>query len=204
MKKQASILFITALLAGQAHASAIGAIAEVLARVFKGGAVAKEATVAGRTAEGAVAAKGIEHVPAGEFSAKLGAASSIPEPKPNIALDPVGKSKKDLDTYKALRSKAQSGDTESMLKMSEMTASGKVSDPGEPFHAYWLINATRVGSQAASKKLQGECASKESMRNTDKWFDLACYNIDHRTLYSGDKLPGAYTTLRTAPAYQLK
>lgn len=187
MKKQVSIMIITSILAGQAQASVIGAIAEVTAKFFKGGSIAKEATVAGRTAEGTAAAKGLEHVPAGEISPKLGTAASVPEPKPNFALEPVGKSKKDIESYKALRSKAESGDADAMFKMSEMTASGKVSDSGEPYPAYWLIQASKLGNQAASKNLQGECASKESMRNTYRLFDQACYNIDHRALFIGEK-----------------
>jgi hypothetical protein len=206
MDKRIGILIIAACLSGQAQAVPFEAIGSFFSKLFKGGAT-KEAATAGRASEN-TSTLGLGHfaeqVRAKDAASKIGPLSQSAEPIPNMTLDPVGKNRNEIDTYKVLRTKAEKGDTDAMMIMSDMTTTGRVSDPGEPFHAYWLINATRVGSQAASKKLQGECASKESMRNTDQWFDLACYNIDHRTLYIGDKLPGAYTTLRTTPAYQLK
>jgi hypothetical protein len=195
MKKRMMVIAASALLAGQAQALPVEAIGVFFAKIFKGGAV-KEAVVAGRAAEGAAGAKGIEHLVAGD-TARAGAILPLVEPKPDLAADVVAKSIGDANAYKSLRAAAGKGNATAMLKMSEMTASGKVSDPGEPWHGYWMFQAARLGSQAAARKTREECTSGESLRTTDRWFDSACWSADGRSLYFEGKLPGAYSPYRS-------
>lgn len=191
MQKQMIAMAAAALLAGQVHALPVEAIGSFFAKIFKGGA-AKEAVVAGRAAEGAAGAKGIEHLAAGD-AARAGSVLPVVEPKPDLAADVVAKSKGDANVYRALRSAAGKGDATAMMKISEMTASGKVSDPGEPWHGYWMFQAARLGNQAAARKSHDECSSGERRRAGDRWFDSACGSADGRSLYVGDKMPGAYS-----------
>lgn len=194
MQKWMIAMAAAALFSGQAHAFPIEAISSFFAKIFKGGA-AKEAVVAGRAAEGATGARGIEHLAAGD-AARAGSVLPVVEPKPDLAADVVARSKGDANSYKALRAAAGRGDAAAMMKMSEMTASGKISDPGEPWHGYWMFQAARLGSQAAAKKTREECSSGESRRVSDKWFDSACGSADGRSLYVGDRMPGGYSQYR--------
>lgn len=194
MQKRMIAMTAAALLSGQAQALPLEAVGSFFAKIFKGGA-AKEAVVAGRAAEGAAGAKGIEHLAAGD-AARAGSVLPVVEPRPDLASDVVAKSRGDANAYKALRSSAGNGDAAAMLKMSEMTASGKVSDPGEPWRGYWMFQAARLGSQAAARKTRDECSSGEGRRATDRWFDSACGSADGRSLYIGDRMPGAYAPYR--------
>lgn len=197
MKKIAIVA--VALLAGEAHAFSVGAIGSFFAKLFKGGA-AMEAVVAGRAAKGADGAKGLEHLAAAD-QFRLGPAMQAVEPKPDMAADVMAKSRWDADAYNALRPSPGKGDTEAMLKMSEMTASGNVADPGESWRGFWMFRPERLGSQV-DRRLRDECLSGEGRRATDRWFDLACGAADGRSLYIGDKLPGAYSPYR--PDYLMK
>lgn len=201
MVDKRTIAFVLAVsLAGPAHAFPVEAIGSFFAKLFKGGA-AKEATVVGRSAEGAAGAKGLEHVAAGD-AVKTSPALQAVEPKPDMAADVIAKSRRDVDAYKALRASAGKGDVAAMLKMSEMVASGKVSDPGEPWRGYWMFQAARLGSQTAVRKSRDDCSAGEGRRATDRWFDSACGSTDGRSFYIGDKLPGAYSPYR--PDFQMK
>jgi hypothetical protein len=114
-----------------------------------------------------------------------------------MVADVLAKNRKDADTYKALRAAAGKGDTTAMLKMTEMTASGKVSDPGEPWRGYWMFQAARLGRQAAIRKSHDECSVGKDRRARDRWFDSACGATDGQSLYISDKLPGAYAPYRS-------
>jgi hypothetical protein len=194
MQKRMVAITAAALFAGQAQSLPVEAIGSFFAKIFKGGA-AKEAAVAGRAAEGAAGAKGIEHLAAGD-AAKAGTVLPVVEPKPDLAADVIAKSKWDANAYKSLRASAGKGDATAMLKMYEMAASGKVSDTGEPWHGYWMFQAARLGNQAAARKSRDECSYGESRRETDRWFDSACGSADGRSLYIGDVLPGVYSPYR--------
>ena len=67
-----------------------------------------------------------------------------PDPKPNFSSVISGKSQHDIDTYYSLRENAFIGDGSAMLKMSDLTRSGKINDPGEPYYGYWLFQALRA------------------------------------------------------------
>jgi TPR repeat protein len=188
MDKRLNTLVMAALLSGQAQALPVEAIGSFFGKLFKGGAAAKEAAIAGRAAEGA-GAKGLEHLAASD-TAKVGPALQAFESKPDMASDVMAMSRRDAEAYKAFRASAEKGDATAMLKMSEMTASGKIIDLGEPWRGYWLFQSARLGSQAAAQKSRDECSAKEGRRATDKWFDLACASSDGRSLFIGDKLPG--------------
>ena len=175
------------LLSGQVHAIPREAIHSFLTNLFKGGA-SKEAVVAGRAADVAATAKASEHIGAGD-AAGVGNALPAVEPKPDLAAEVIAKSIGDANSYKSLRIAADRGDTSAMLKMSELTASGRVSDPGEPWRGYWMFQAARLGSKAAARKTLDECDSGESRRAIDRWFDSACRSADGRSLYPGGRLP---------------
>lgn len=196
MDKRTIALIAVALLTGQAQAVPIEAVGAFVSKLFKGGSAAKEAVVAGRAAEGGAAAKGVEHLTTGDAIMRTSPALRAAEPKPNMDAEPIAKSRKDADAYRALRASANKGDAGSMLRMSEMTSSGKVTDPGEPWHGYWMFEAARLGSQAATRKTHDECAAHEDRRGTDRWFDSACGAADGRSLYFGDKLPASYSPYR--------
>ena len=181
MKKQMIVMAAAALLTGQAQAglptAAIShaiseAIGPVVAKIVKGGA-ANKAVVAGRAAEGAVGANGLQHLAAGD-AAKAGFVLPAAEPKPDLASNILAKNRDDANSYKTLRAAAGNGDSTAMLKMSEMTASGRVSDPGEPWHGYWNYRAAQFGSEAAKKLWRDQCSAGERRRATDRWFDFAC------------------------------
>ena len=194
MQKRIITMTAAALLSGLANALPLEAIGSFFAKVPKGGA-AKEAAVAGRAAEGAAGAKGVEHLAVGD-AAKAGSVLPAIEPKPDLASDVVAKNRADATYYKTLRAAAGKGDATAMMKMSEMTTSGKVSDPGEPWRGYWMFQAARLGSQAAARKSRDECSSGEIHRVTDRWFDSACGSADGRSFYVKDKMPGAYLPYR--------
>ena len=195
MKKWMISMAVATLLSGQAQAHPIEAIASFFVKIFIGGA-AKEAVVAGRVGEtgitGSTRAKGIEHLAAGD-AARAGSVLPVVEPKPALTADVAAKSRADANAYKALRASAGKGDSTAMLKMSEMTASGRVSDPGEPWHGYWTFQAARLGHQAAIRKMNHDCSSDESRRATDRGFDSACSSSDGHSLYARDKMPGPYS-----------
>jgi len=106
-------------------------------------------------------------------------------------------SAKDIETYKALRASANKGDATAMIKMADMTSSGKVYDPGEPWHGYWMFQAARLGNQEAVGKFHDECFAGKDRRMTDRRFDSACFSSDGTTVYIGDKLPRTYSLYGT-------
>ena len=185
----------TTLLAGQAHALPLEAIGSFFTKLFKGGA-AKEAMLAERASMGAAGMNGLGRVTTGD-AVRAGPILQAVDLKPDLAADVVAKSHGDAINYKALRVSAGNGDAAAMMKMSEMTDSGMVSDPGEPWRGYWMFQAARLGSQVAARKSRNECSSGESRRTTDRWFDSACGPSDGRSFYIVDKLPGVYSSYRT-------
>ena len=192
-------------LSTQAQALPAEAVASFFSKLFKGGVVAKETVTAGRAAEGAAAAKGLEHLPAGEAAGHgTPALQAAIEPKPNTSAEPIAKSTRDAGAYKSLRTSAAKGDTEAMIRMANMTSSGKVSDPGEPYHGYWLFQASRAGNPAAIRLVGDECRQQDDQRRLDRWFDAACSSIDGRTLYFGSGFSGAFSPYRTAPTLPLR
>ncbi len=191
MDKRIMALVTAALLSGQVNAFPIEAVGAFFSKLFKGGTVAKEAAVAGKAAEGAAAAKALDHLPVGDAALKATPVLPVIEPKPNMMSEPTAIMFKDANTYKTLRAAAAQGDPNAMLKMSAMTSSGKVSDPGEPWHGYWMFQAARLGNQEAAKNSHLECSTREDRRMTDRWFDFACGQSDNRRAYIGDHLPGA-------------
>lgn len=183
------------LIAGQVQAFPVEAITSFF-KLFKGGGTAAKeaatATTAGRSAaEGATAAKGaglatgLEHLPASDVTLRASPIlQTAVEPKPNIAAEPTGKSARDVSTYKTLRDQAAKGDTKAMARMSSMTSSGKISDPGEPYKGYWTFQAARAHDQAAIKIAQADCRNNKSLRRTDIWYDSECSYHDGKILYS--------------------
>lgn len=200
MSKRIAALITIVVLSGQAHALSLEVIGSAVAKFFKGG-VAKEAATAGKV-DGYAVAKGLEHLPAGEAVLRAGPALQTIEPKPNMAAEPITKNRKDADAYKVLRTAAEKGDAAAMLRMSEMTSTGRVYDPGEPWYGYWMFQAVRLSNQAAAKKARDECSAREYRRATDRWFDTACGSTDGQTLYLWDKPPGAYSTSRPDSVYR--
>ena len=193
MGKRTISLVVAVSLAGHAHAFPVEAIASFFSKLIRGGA--KEASVVEKASDGAIVAKGIEHSPM-DNAVRTAPVSQIVEPKPNMASEPTAKTRKEVDTYKSLRASADKGDVTAMLRMSEMTSSGKVSDPGEPWHGYWMFQAARLGSQAASKKTHDECSANNVSREADRWFDSACAASDGRHFYLGDKQPNTNSPSR--------
>ncbi len=204
MDKRIVALVTAALMSGQVNAFPIEAIGAFLSKLFKGGAVAKEAAAAGKVAESADTAKALDHLPAGDVALKAAPVLPVIEPKPNVMSKPTARILKDAEAYKTLRVAAVRGDRNAMLKMSAMTTSGRVSDPGEPWHGYWMFQAARLGSQEATKSSRQECSNREDRRMTDRWFDYACSLSDNRIAYIGDRLPRAYSPGRIDSSLRTK
>ena len=92
----------------------------------------------------------------------------------NLASEPSALIRKDIEAYKKLRVAAQDGDAEAMLKMSELTKSGRVTDPSEPSHAYWIFQSAKAGYSIAVESARQECSLRQDLRQTDKLFDQEC------------------------------
>lgn len=134
-----------------------------------------------------------DHVPVSDsYVGTTQVLSAAAEPKPNITSEPLGKSRSDIAAYKKFRESAVKGDSVAMLRMAEMTSSGKVSDPGVPYRAYWLFQAVRLGNQAASQRLRTQCSSENGQRQSDQWFDSACSTTDGKKHYLGAGSANAY------------
>jgi len=206
LKKRTLTFVAVLLLSGSAHAVPWKSAASFFEKLFEGGVGAKaantaskageEAAVAGKAAEDASAratAKPSEHVPVSDQLESAGPVLSVvAEPKPNISIEPLAKSRSDIDAYKKFRESAVKGDSVAMLRMSEMTSSGRVSDPGVPYRAYWLFQAVRLGNQAASQRLRTQCSSENGQRQSDQWFDSACSTNDGKKHYLGAGSANAY------------
>lgn len=202
---------VLTLIAGQVQAFPVEAITSFF-KLFKGGGTAAKeaatAATAGRSAaEGATAAKGaglatgVEHLPASDAALRTSPMlQAAVEPKPNMTAEPTGKSARDVSTYKSLRDQAAKGDAKAMARMSSMTSSGKITDPGEPYQGYWTFQAARAHDQAAIKIAQADCRSNESLRRTDMWYDSECSYHDGRLLYSG-RTNTQYFPLRQQPVF---
>lgn len=195
MCKRTLAIIAMVFLAGEAQAFPIEGISTFFSKLFKGSTVSKEAVNAGRAAEGATAAKAAEHLPAGDTANHAAGATlqAVTEPKANTLIEPIATNRKDLDAYKTLRISATKGDSSAMLQMSELTGSGKVSDPGAPYYSYWLIQAARVGNQVATRQLRKECSGHEDLRRTDRWFDSACEKTDGKNLYKGSRVTETFS-----------
>ena len=189
VKKRITAAAMITLLSSSALAIPREAIQTFLTNLFKGGS-SKEAVTAGRAAEGSAAGKVSEHLSVGDPT-RVGNALPTIEPKPDLTADVMAEIKGDADNYRSLRIAAGKGDTSAMLKMSEMTTSGRVLDSGEPWRGYWMFRAARLGSQAAVRKARDECASGENRRAIDKWFDFACRSDYVSALHNGERSPVA-------------
>jgi len=202
------------LLAGQVQAFPVEAITSFF-KLFKGGGTAAKeaatAATAGRsaaegatTAKGAAVATGVEHLPATDAALRSSPLlQTAVEPKPNMTAEPTGKSARDVGTYKTLRDQAAKGDAKAMARMSSMTSSGKITDPGEPYQGYWTFQAARAHDQAAIKIAQTDCRNNESLRRTDMWYDSECSYHDGRLLYSG-RTNTQYLPFRPQTAFPIK
>ena len=201
MNKRTIAFIAVVCISGEVQAFPIEAISTFFSKLFKGGTIGKEAVTAGRAAEGATVAKGVEHLPVSDTVNHTGSTiQTAAEPKPNMLTDPFARNRKDSEAYKSLRVAATKGDSDAMVRMSEMTISGKVSDPGEPYFAYWLIQAARAGNQAAARNLRDDCSGHEDKRRADRWFDAACGATDGRNLYAGSPATGSYSPIQTSPS----
>lgn len=184
--------FLFCFTSATAHAGRFDAF-EALARFFKG---ADESSEAARKSSAAIPdlrgpsspGKGLEHLPSSSAHDLSHGHSLIitPAPKPDFSSKITAKNQRDLETYKSLRSKASNGDGGAMLKMSEFTRSEQVTDPGEPYYAYWLFQAVRLGVQGnnVKKKSQEVCQTRIDRRRLDRWFDSACSSIDQKNYYT--------------------
>jgi len=107
-----------------------------------------------------------------------------PDPKPNFSSVISGKSQRDINTYYSLRENAFIGDGSAMLKMSDLTRSGKINDPGEPYYGYWLFQALRStqvsanSTRMAKTKAQEVCRNEVDRRRSNRLFDTACSSLD--------------------------
>lgn len=206
LKKRTLTFVAVLLLSGSAHAIPWKSAVSFFEKLFEGAADAKvattagkageEAAVAGKAAEGTsarAAAMQADHVPVSDsYVGTTQVLSAAAEPKPNITSEPLGKSRSDIAAYKKFRESAVKGDSVAMLRMAEMTSSGKVSDPGVPYRAYWLFQAVRLGNQAASQRLRTQCSSENGQRQSDQWFDSACSTTDGKKHYLGAGSANAY------------
>ena len=119
------------------------------------------------------------------------AVTKMSDLKPDFSSDVSGMTSKDIDAYKALRKKAISGDSGSMLKMSDLTRSGQINDPGEPYYGYWLFQAVRSTQQisnsmtTAKKKAQEVCKNETDVRRSNRLFDNECSVLDTRQYFVG-------------------
>ncbi len=199
--RQVLVFLFVAGLASEVAAGPAGALEALLSKLAKASEVAKEAPEAGRAAKAGVATKRLESLP-GENTAARAIPAAV-EPRANTAVEPIAKIREDADRYKALRAAAMKGNADAMLKLSDMTLSGKVTDPGEPYHAYWLFNATRNGARA-TPKLQSECARSAELRRNDRWFDSACRTIDGNAYYVEVGIPGTTKPSRILPVSQAR
>ncbi len=173
MRKKKLRLIAASLVSGQVFALPG---ASFFGKLFRGGA---EATAAGHAAEKAAVTKGAEHLSAIEPPRGIHTIPAL-EPKANFATEPMGLNRKDIEAYRSYREKAEMGDAQAYLKMSEMTSTGRVADPGEPWRGYWLFQSARLGSQAANKRFREECGTSSARRTSESWFDSACSSIDGR------------------------
>ena len=119
------------------------------------------------------------------------AVTNMSDLKPNFFSEVSGKTSVDIDAYRALRKKAISGDSGSMLKMSDLTRSGQIDDPGEPYYGYWLFQAVRSTQQisnsmtTAKKKAQEVCKNETDVRRSNRLFDNECSVLDTRQYFVG-------------------
>lgn len=175
-----------------------------LSKLFKSASTTRGSSVAGHAVDG-YGAKGVEQLKHGDPLHK-GSPSSIQsftDPQANTHLEPIARSRNDAETYKVLRSSAEKGDTDAMVRLSEMSLSGKVRNTGEPYHAYWLAQAASLGNKVARTKLQSECSLSENKRRVDRWFDAACRRIDGSNLYGIGRATDFYPSYQGAPGLRL-
>ena len=118
------------------------------------------------------------------------AATNMSDLKPNFFSEVSGKTSVDIDAYRALREKAISGDSDAMLKMSDLTRSGQINDKGEPYYGYWLFEAVRSthitnSMTTAKKKAQEVCKNETDVRRSNRLFDNGCSVLDTRHYFVG-------------------
>lgn len=179
MLKRMLAVFVLMVATAQCQAGMLTGVSSFFSKFFKAGQAAKEAVVVEHATEGAKAgstsASGFIHRPVGDVAPHSSSTSHLlVDPKPDFSAEPVAVNAADAVAYKAQRSAAAKGDNESMFAMSELTSSGKVFDPGEPYRSYWLIQAARSGNQYAVAKLKAVCPVENERRRSDQLFDAAC------------------------------
>lgn len=206
-----------------ANASIIGAVGDFLKLLLKGERAATEVAVEARSAGKAVdaaqdlskatASKSVD-VSLGTQSLPQsvgGSAEKTVDMQPKFSSTISAKSMKDVEIYEALRQKAKGGDSGAMLKMSEMTMSGRINDPGEPYYGYWLFLAMRSVQQLGNsmttvkKKAQDVCKNETNMRRTSGLFDTECSALDGRRYFLGtEKSPPLLEKLQNKQAESKK
>lgn len=187
----------------QTHAFPVEAFTSFFAKLFKGGTVAKEAVTAERVAEGAkvgtLGANGVNQLRDADGLVRSSTAKQISNHQPDFTKEPLANDRQDALTYKKLRDAAAKGDSNAMLQMAKLTSSGKVSDLGEPYPSYWLIQSARLGNQLANQHLRSECSTYGNRRKSDAEFDSACVSTaGGKSLYqgTGDVSGSASNTLK--------
>jgi TPR repeat protein len=186
--------FALALSSGQALALPIDDVVKAIRKIFKGSS-ADHASTAEQAAKQLPAHQNLEVMP-NQIGSQAKQYDQMLSPSPNLAAEVFARNARDADAYKVLRAAAGKGDPAAMLKMSDMTATGKVTDFGEPWYLYWLFRAVAIGSREAKKRSHEACDTSPNRRAADRWFDAACTEIDGKRLYVGDQFPAAY------PRYQ--
>jgi len=181
-------------LSSSAESAPYEAIEAFFIKLFKGGGEEVANVADHSVATGS--AKSLEHLPANT--------QAVVEPTPNLLSEPISKNAKDAEEYKALRVKAEKGDDKAMLKMAQMAIDNKVSNPGDPYYGYWLLQAVRAGNQNALGLFNTECTQHADKRKTDRWFDAGCQKNDGKTLYVGENISGVVSRYYTKPDMQLR
>lgn len=156
-----SLLLITGL---TANANPISGGVKAVGSLFKGGVV--------RGAEG-VAARSTETAAGKALLTETPHTLAYPSSKFSINPEPIAAKQEDLILYKQIKPLGEAGNTDALLKMSQMTRSGAVVDSTEPHYGYWLFQAYRLGSQQAAKQLSKECSNRQQ-REQDQQFDVIC------------------------------
>jgi hypothetical protein len=179
--KQLIVFLVILGLSSEAESAPYEAIEAFIMKLFKGGGEDVANVADHSVAKGSIS-NGLNYVPAKP--------QAVIEPPPNLLAEPISKNSKDAEAYKTLRGKAEKGDDKAMLKMADMTIKNKVSDSGEPYYGYWLLQAVRAGNQNAVGLFNTECSRHTDKRKTDRWFDAGCGKNDGKTLYAGTELSG--------------
>jgi N-acetylglucosamine kinase-like BadF-type ATPase len=83
------------------------------------------------------------------------------------------KNKLDIDEYKRLKSIADKGDSESMMKLASMVDAKTVVDLKLQFFDFWVFQAAHHGNKMAISRIKKDCA-ESPIRKQDKIFEEKC------------------------------